>query len=58
MTFIYLRYMRANLIELNLVFSRRYDLADVSRQGMQVAAIQFYNDMIMYYKKKQVNPVL
>ena len=50
--------MRANLIELNLVFSRRYDLADVSRQGMQVAAIQFYNDMIMYYKKKQVNPVL
>ena len=35
-----------------------YDLADVSRQGMQIAAITFYNDMISWYKKKQINPVL
>ena len=36
----------------------RYDFADVSRQGMQIAAIQFYDDMIKYYKKGEVNPTL
>ena len=41
----------------NFVFFS-YDLADVSRQGMQIASIQFYDDMIMYYKKGEVNPTL